>query len=82
MEWAHTVARNRDVGVKFREARRTYLEYRRAYRRWAEAFRTGDPAKLQSLEIERDVSARKASKACHEIGRALKVLAWWWTFGE
>ena len=82
MELVHTVRRNREIGAKFREANEAFQEYRKAYRRWLAASRKNVTARKGDLETDRNVCARKASRACYEAGRSLAVLVWCWTFGE
>jgi hypothetical protein len=82
MELEHGRRRNSEIRAKIREAEAAYAEYGRAYRRWLAAFHRHGGAQSRERERERDMSARKASRAYHEVGRALNVLAWWWTFGE
>ena len=83
VEWEHTVRRNRSVAKKFREANRAYAEYKRAYRRWCAAFWRNDRTRrMKDLEADREICARKASEAFHDVGTELIVLAWSWTWGE
>jgi hypothetical protein len=81
MDRKHVSLRVREVGIKFRKSNRAYLEYKMAYRKWSAASAKRDP-KASELELQREICARKASKEYYELGRMLKVLAWWWTFGE
>jgi hypothetical protein len=82
MELAHTVKRNKDIIRRFRESNKAYLAYRKAYQKWHATLAQGEPSKLKELERQRDICAKRASESYQELGRLLKVLAWWWTFGE
>ena len=75
-------ARNKDIGRRISQAQRKYSEYRKAFRKWSEAYRRDDFKNLKALEEQRDILARKAAKAYAAAGQAMTVLAWWWTFGE
>jgi len=82
MEMDSISARNKDIGQRISQARRTYSEYRKAFRRWSEAYHQNDFKNLKALEERRDILARKAAKAYAAAGQAMTVLAWWWAFGE
>ena len=67
---------NRQVGARLRLAKKGYLRYMGACRKWHRARKAGDLGKIETLGIERDRLARKTSREYHEASMMLKRIAY------
>jgi len=77
-----TSVMDREIARRLGESERAYREFRKNYARWAEALRNKDVAAASVLAKERDVKARRASRAFHKADRFVKGLASLWELSD